>query len=121
VPLLAAIAVAGGGIALGSVGGENAPDSGVRGVVLPRFPCPVILESDRCNEQARSASIVIRRATDRRRVAALRTDSRGRFRKALDPGTYLFQVTRAGQDASARTSAKRVVVPPHRFVPLILR
>ena len=119
--MLAAFAVACGAVAGSGVGRENAPDSGVRGVVLPRFPCPVILESDRCDEQTRSASIVIRRASDRTRVASLRTDARGRFHKALDPGTYLFQVTRAGQDRPVRGAPKRVVVPPHQYVPVILR
>jgi hypothetical protein len=119
--MLAAIAVAGGGMAAASTDHEDALDSGVRGVVLPRFPCPVILESDRCDEPARSASVVIRRAYDGKRAASLVTDGRGRFHKALDPGTYLIQATRTGQDRSSRTTAKRVVVPPHRFVPVILR
>ncbi len=104
-------------MAAASVDHENAPDSGVRGVVLPRFPCPVILESDRCNEQARPRSIVIRRASDRTRVATIRTDARGRFHKALEPGTYVFAL----QPARGSTAAKRVVVPPHRVVPVILR
>src|ERR671930_1753016 len=95
VPVLAAIAAAGGGVAVGSVDHENAPDSGVRGVVLPRFPCPVILESDRCKEREESAAVVIRRARDGKRVATVRTDPRGRFHRALDPGTYVFQAVRA--------------------------
>jgi hypothetical protein len=119
--MLAAIAVAGGGVAVANVGGENAPDSGVRGVVLARFPCPVILERDRCNEQRRSVSIVIRRANDRKTVATIRTDARGRFGKALEPGTYVVELRAAGQGAPARAVAKRVLVPPHRFVPVILR
>jgi hypothetical protein len=116
--MLAAVAVAGSAVAAGSMGGEREPDSGVRGVVLPRFPCPVILESDRrCDEEPRSASIVIRRARDGKRVATIRTDGRGRFRKALEPGTYAFALRRA----PAPPAAIRVVVPPHRFVPVILR
>jgi hypothetical protein len=118
VPLLAAVAVAGGGLAVANVGDERERDSGVRGVVMPRFPCPVILESDRrCSEQPRSASIVIRRAGDGKRVATIRTDARGRFHKALEPGTYAVALQRP----RAATAAKRVVVPPHRFVPVILR
>ena|SRR5919201_1223615 len=116
-PVLAAVVVAGGGVAAGSANHENAPDSGVRGVVLPAFPCPVILESDRpCAQQSRSTAIVIRRARDGKRVATIRTDARGRFHKALEPGTYVFAL----QDAPAATR-KRVVVPPHRYVPVILR
>jgi hypothetical protein len=115
--MLAAIAVAGSAVAAISVGDENAPDSGVRGVVLPRFACPVILESDRCNEQPRSATVVVSRARDRKRVAKIRTDDRGRFHKALEPGTYVFALERA----PATTAAKRVVVPPHRVVPVTLR
>jgi hypothetical protein len=116
--MLAAIAVAGGGLAVANVGDERAPDSGVRGVVLPRFPCPVILESDRrCNEQARSATIVIHRARDGKRVATIRTDARGRFHKALEPGSYTVALRRP----RTATTAQRVVVPPHRFVPVIVR
>jgi hypothetical protein len=118
VPLLAAIAVAGGGLAVANVGDEREHDSGVRGVVMPRFPCPVILESDRrCTEQPRSATVVVSRARDRKRLAKIRTDARGRFHKALEPGTYVFALERA----PATTAAKRVVVPPHRVVPVILR
>jgi hypothetical protein len=118
VPMLAAIAVADGAMAAGSVGGERAPDSGVRDVVLPRFSCPVILESDRrCGEQPRSASIVVRRAGDGRCVGKITTDARGRFHRALEPGTYAFALQRP----HAARAVERVVVPPHRVVPVLLR
>ena len=111
--------VAGGALLVGGAGGVEQPDSGVRGVVLPRSPCPVILERDRCGDQPRRVSIVIRRAHRREWVATIRTDARGRFRKALEPGTYVLQLQRAPQSGPARTVAKRVVVPPHRFVAVI--
>jgi hypothetical protein len=50
-------------------------------------------------------------------VAKIRTDARGQFHKALEPGTYVFALERA----PATTAAKRVVVSPHRVVPVILR
>jgi hypothetical protein len=50
-------------------------------------------------------------------VAGSAAAARGRFHKALEPGTYVFALQRA----PAPAAAKRVVVPPHRFVPVILR
>jgi hypothetical protein len=45
-----------------------------------------------------------------------RTDARGRFHKLLEPGMYAFTLQRA-----PAAEGKRVVVPLHRFVAVILR
>jgi hypothetical protein len=87
-------------------------------VLAPR--CPVILERDPCPEPQRSVSIVIRRAYDRRWVATIRTDVRGRFRKALEPGRYVLQAMRPRRGAADPT-ASIVRIPPHMFVSVILR
>lgn len=121
VPMLSAIAVAGGGLAAGGAGGAKAPESGVRGLVVLAPRCPVILERDPCPEPPRSVSIVIRRAHDRRWVATIRTDLRGRFRKALEPGSYVLQAMRPRRGAANRTAARLVRIPPHMFVSVILR
>jgi hypothetical protein len=116
VPVLAAMAVAGGGLAADGVDGAEPPVSGIRGLVVLAPSCPVILERDPCPEPARSVSIVIRRAADRTWVATIGTDARGRFRKALEPGTYLLEWRRP----PGPTATKRVRVPRHRVVVVIL-
>jgi hypothetical protein len=122
VPMLAAIVVAGGGLSSDGVHHESAPDSGVRGVAALGLRClPISLERDTCGGRPRSASIVIRRASDRRWVATIRTDARGRFSKALEPGTYLLQARRAGERPPLPLPAQRVRVPAHRYVSVILR
>ncbi len=116
VPVLAAMAVAGGGLAADAGDSAEPPVSGIRGLVVLAPSCPVILERDPCPEPARSVSIVIRRAADRTRVATIGTDARGRFRKALEPGTYLLEWRRS----PGPTATKRVRVPRHRLVVVIL-
>jgi hypothetical protein len=97
--------------------GAEAPVSGIRGLVVLAPSCPVILERDPCPEPPRSVSIVIRRAADRTWVATIGTDARGRFRKALEPGTYLLEWRRP----RGPTATTRVRVPRHRLVVVILR
>ena len=80
---------------LGACAGAADPadrgDSGITGVVLLGPQCPVVQEGTPCPDLPTEAQVQVTTADGSDVVALARTDARGRFRIAVDPGTYLAQ------------------------------
>lgn len=119
VGMLAATLVCAAASAAGLASAARPPDSGVRGIVVLGLRCPIILERDRCGTAPKPVVVVVRRAADHRWVASITTDERGRFRRALAPGTYVLRVRPARRVAPPRQARARVL--PHRFVTVVIR
>jgi len=66
-------------------------DSGITGVVLLGPQCPVVEENSPCPDEPTEAQVQVTTADGSDVVAMGRTDAQGRFRIAVDPGTYLAQ------------------------------
>jgi hypothetical protein len=68
--------------------GSGSNGSGIYGRVLLGPPCPIALERPTCSDRPLRASFTVSRASGGKRVATVRSGREGRFRKALQPGSY---------------------------------
>ncbi|HEV8681775.1 MAG TPA: carboxypeptidase-like regulatory domain-containing protein [Actinomycetota bacterium] len=64
--------------------------SGIEGRVLLGPQCPVVTQASPCPDKPVSAEVIAMRLEDRE-VFRVQSESDGRFRLALDPGTYEVQ------------------------------
>ena len=79
-----------GACAGGGSGGSDL-SSGIQGVVQAGPTCPVEQVGSPCPDRPVPSALRAIRADGR--IAAGRTDDRGRFRLALEPGTYVVTAT----------------------------
>jgi hypothetical protein len=107
-----AAASAGAGIAVATTA-DDKHDAGIVGRIL----CPVVLDRDRGCSQIK---VVVRERSSHRRVATVKPSRFGRFRVALEPGTYLVELETAGGTSAGGRETMSVRVPPHRFVRRLL-
>ncbi len=110
---IALLAVVGAGCAGG------APRSGVQGVVTAGPQCPVEQLGSPCPDRP-FVGIVRASALDGTVVAETETDDQGRFRVALDPGTYVLAVVTDGGGPPTATP-QPVQVEEGRFTRVTLR
>jgi hypothetical protein len=94
--LLAAV-ILGAGCARAGAGG----DSGIEGRVLLGPQCPVVSEATPCPDEPVATQVVVM-SRDGEEVARGRSGSDGRFRIALDPGSYVVQAMVAGNALFAK-------------------
>lgn len=67
------------------------PDSGIEGQVLVGPQCPVERPGDpNCQDKPYQAAVIVKSADGSREIARFTSGSDGRFRVALEPGTYLL-------------------------------
>jgi hypothetical protein len=79
------------------------PDSGVKGVVVPR------------------TTVLVFRAGGTELVASVRPGPLGNFRVALPPGRYLLRVNIRRPQAGPRKVTRAVIVRPHEFTSVVIR
>lgn len=98
------------------VGGEETTTSGVEGQVFIGPVCPVqSSEEDTCQDQPYPARILVLNA-EAETIATVETDEQGRFKIALEPGTYTLQPESLDQ-AGAETEAQGLSLPSSERYP----
>ena len=98
--------------------GGGSSGSGIYGRVLLGPPCPIALERPTCSDRPLRASFAVVRTPAGKRVATVRAGRDGRFRKALDPGTYRLNPRPMG---GAFGTPVKVRVPSGRYVQITVR
>lgn len=110
--LLVAV-VLGAGCARAGAGG----DSGIEGRVLLGPQCPVVSEATPCPDEPVATEVVVM-TRDGEEVARGRSGEDGRFRIALEPGSYVVQAVVAGNALFAKPVD--VTVTAGEFVSVIV-
>ncbi len=94
--------------------GAAAPDSGIRGRVVP---CGIVHERAACPRDPRAVRLRVSRAADGRAIATVRPDANGRFRVAVRAGTYLVEASSGAPGQAVRV---RVAVRAHAWTTVTL-
>jgi hypothetical protein len=94
-----------------SAAGEG--DSGIAGRVVVGPSCPVEVANSPCPDRPLATDLEIVRGSEV--VASVRSGDDGRFRVALDPGSYTIR-PKASDGPFPTGQAVNVTVPPHTFV-----
>ncbi|MFL5736845.1 MAG: hypothetical protein ACJ76P_05865 [Actinomycetota bacterium] len=95
--------------------GPGSADAGIEGLVRVGPACPVVQAGSPCPDRPLATELEIVRGSDL--VATVPSDHDGRFRVALDPGTYTI---RSHDPGIPTLRPVEVTVPPHAFASVTL-
>ncbi len=104
-------------------------DSGVEGVVLFGPLCPVETIESPCPDRPVEATVTILRPSAMDPIRTIQSGSDGRFRVALEPGSYVLTVRQPTLPSRVRGAPPRpvaaapvaVTVRPHEFAQVTLK
>ena len=105
----------GGLIACGGGAAAPALDSGIEGLVLIGPTCPVEQVGQDCDDKPYAGAIRILDASSGEVVATARSGDDGRFRVALQPGSYRLEPVAAPSGGLPFGKPIDVVVRPHTY------
>lgn len=92
------------------------PNSGIEGQILAGPQCPVERPGDpNCADKPYQGTVIVKTADGSREVTRFRSGNDGKFRVALDPGTYLLD-PQSTTSPFPRGIQQTVVVEPGKYL-----
>lgn len=102
-------------LAAGGCGERPPPDSGISGLVLIGPLCPVEQEGVPCPDGPFEAQVRVRSLPEGDLVDTVRSGADGRFRIALEPGSYRLEPLSPGEGVPPSAAPVDVTVEPGAF------